>query len=181
MESDCENLCRVPVMDSRSASERQVHDLVQALGHRVYGELKARLEEAVASNAKPDITTRPVPPKEVFEDLEQEEDATDSLKKYETERESLVQEAQVVEMSPNLKRYWRRREEEYKEEQFYLYLLREGSVPPYFRNVLGGAIWWEMNDTAGSAVDRSERRKMKCDCDDEGGSTEDALPSLPFL
>ncbi|XP_061705412.1 uncharacterized protein LOC133516466 [Cydia pomonella] len=177
MESDCENILRVPVIDSRSENERHVHDLVQALGHRVYAELKARLDAAVANNAKPDITTRPVPQKDFFEETEQEEDVADSVKKFEAERESLVQEALVAEMSPNLKRYWRRREEEYKEEQFYLHLLREGSVPPYFRNVLGGAIWWEMNNTAGAAVDRAERRKMKCVCD-EAGSKEDVLPFM---
>ncbi|XP_063373012.1 uncharacterized protein LOC134661043 [Cydia amplana] len=177
MEADCEKIFHVPVIDMRSESERRVHDVVQALGHRVYAELKARLDAAVASKAKPDITTKPMPEKDFFEEMEQEEDVADSVKKFEAERESLVQEAVVAEMSPNLKRYWRRREEEYKEEQFYLHLLRERSVPPYFRNVLGGAIWWEINNTAGAAVDRAERRKMKCVCD-EAGSKEDDLPFM---
>lgn len=42
----------------------------------------------------------------------------------EEERESLVKEVEAAEeMSPNLKRYWRRRAEEYKEEQFYMLVL----------------------------------------------------------
>lgn len=55
------------------------------------------------------------------------------------------------------------------------YLLREGSVPPYFRNVLGGAIWWEMNNTTDEAVTKSERRKMKCVCEEESSP----LPENP--
>lgn len=46
----------------------------------------------------------------------------------------------------------------------FRYLLREGSVPPYYRNVLGGAIWWEVNNATNEAVSRAERRKMKCVC-----------------
>ncbi|XP_063393004.1 uncharacterized protein LOC134678381 [Cydia fagiglandana] len=178
MESDCENILRAPVIDWRSESERRVHDVVQALGHRVYMELKEKLEAEIAKNAKADITTKPMPHKDYFDEMEQEEDVDDSVKKFEEARESLIQETQVVEMGPLLQRYWRRREEENKEEQFYLQLLREGSVPPYFRNVLGGAIWWELNHTAGAAVDRAERRKMKCVCDEDAGSKEDVLPFM---
>lgn len=54
----------------------------------------------------------------------------------------------------------------------FRYLLREGSVPPYFRNVLGGAIWWEMNTAAGDAVTKAERSKMKCICADEAPPTD---------
>ncbi|XP_063634765.1 uncharacterized protein LOC134805360 [Cydia splendana] len=178
MESDCENILRVPVIDWRSESERRVHDVVQALGHRVYAELKAKMDAEVAKNAKADITTKPMPQKDYFEEMEQEEDVADSVNKFDEVRESLVQEAQVAEMGPLLERYWRRREEENKEEQFYLHLLREGSVPPYFRNVLGGAIWWDLNNTAGAAVDRAERRKMKCVCDEDAGAKDDVLPFM---
>lgn len=57
-------------------------------------------------------------------------------------------------------------------------LLRESSVPPYFRNVLGGAIWWEINTTAGDAVTKAERRKVKCVCADESGADDDILPYM---
>lgn len=39
---------------------------------------------------------------------------------FEEERQGLVKQVEDEEaMSPNLRRYWRRRTEEYKEEQFY--------------------------------------------------------------
>lgn len=53
----------------------------------------------------------------------------------------------------------------------FRYLLREGSVPPYFRNVLGGAIWWDINNAASEAVTTAERRKMKCICAPEEGTS----------
>lgn len=38
----------------------------------------------------------------------------------------------------------------------FRYLLREPSVPPYFRNVLGGAVWWEIMHAADDAVSNAE-------------------------
>lgn len=47
-------------------------------------------------------------------------EVTDELKALEEERESSVKQVEAAEeMSPNLRRYWRRRGEEMKEEQFY--------------------------------------------------------------
>lgn len=49
-------------------------------------------------------------------------------------------------------------------------MLREGTVPLYFRNMLGGAIWWEVNALADESITKAQRRKMKCVCAEEGTS-----------
>ncbi|XP_028162382.1 uncharacterized protein LOC114354282 [Ostrinia furnacalis] len=182
MESDSETILHVPIRDTRSDEERCTDDIIQALGHRIYEDLKMSLAEDVQSRAKANITTKPSPVStEMSVEGELEEEASGETRALEEERESLVKEVEAAEdMSPNLKRYWRRRAEEFKEEQFYKYLLREGSVPPYFRNVLGGAIWWEMNYAAGEAATKAERKKMKCVCAAEEGTsrTDDTLPYM---
>lgn len=49
-------------------------------------------------------------------------------------------------------------------------MLREGTVPQYFRNMLGGAIWWEVNALTDESITKAQRRKMKCVCAEEGTS-----------
>ncbi|XP_013189210.1 uncharacterized protein LOC106133899 [Amyelois transitella] len=166
MESDSETILNVPIIDPRAEDERDIDDIVQAIAHRTYEDLKQRLADDVKSRMNLDITTKPLPvPEELSVEGEGDEDAVDEQKARDEERESLIRDLEAAdEMSPNLKAYWRRRAEELKEEEFYKNLLREGTVPPYFRNVLGGAIWWEMNNAAGEAVTKAERRKMKCQC-----------------
>ncbi|CAG4942021.1 unnamed protein product [Colias eurytheme] len=175
IESDSETILNIPIMDLRPEDERRTDSIIQAIAHRTYEDLKMRLVEDVQSRAKATITTKPVPlPDEISIEGEIEDEETEELKTSTGEESlSVLQEVNAVEeMSPNLKRYWRRRGEEFKEEQFYKYLLREGSVPPYFRNVLGGAIWWDMNNAAGEAATTAERRKMKCACPAEEVATE---------
>lgn len=41
-------------------------------------------------------------------------------------------------------------------------LLREESIPPYFRNILGGAAWCEVNQAAGDAVSKAEADPCLC-------------------
>ncbi|XP_052746703.1 uncharacterized protein LOC112047986 [Bicyclus anynana] len=166
MESDHSNsILNLPIYDLRTEDGRNTNEVVQAIADRVYEELKNRLAEDVQTRVKPGITTRTSPSiKE--ESLEGEEpESHHDLIIWEEERTTLVKDAKsATEMRPNLKRYWRRHAEELKEEEFYRYLLREGSVPPYFLNVLGGAIWWEMDKTANAAITKAERSKMKCSC-----------------
>lgn len=58
----------------------------------------------------------------IFNSTRTHTDFKDDFKILEEERESLTREAEIAEeMSPNLRRYWRRRAEELKEENFYLY------------------------------------------------------------
>ncbi|OWR40610.1 hypothetical protein KGM_206139 [Danaus plexippus plexippus] len=176
MEADSELILNVPIYDPRPEDERTTGEIVQAIAHKVYEDLKNRLKEDVQSRARPSITTKPAPPEDLSIQGEVDEDDREEFLDIEEEANPALKEADsAVQMSSNLKRYWRRRAEEYKEEQFYRYLLREGSVPPYFRNVLGGAIWWEMNNTTDEAVTKSERRKMKCVCEEESSP----LPENP--
>ncbi|XP_026758569.2 uncharacterized protein LOC113518018 [Galleria mellonella] len=171
MESNSETLLNIPILDPRSENERRIDDIIQALAHRIYEKLKGRLTVDVQSRAKAIITTKPsAVVGEILVEGELEECAAE-LKILEEERENLREIEKVEEMSPDLKRYWRRRAEEYKEEQFYQYLLRKGNVPPYFRNVLGGAIWWDMNNAASEAVTKVECRNTKCVCDAEEGTS----------
>ncbi|XP_037299765.1 uncharacterized protein LOC115448554 [Manduca sexta] len=185
MESDSETILNVPILDPRPEDERRIDDIIQALAHRIYEDLKFKLEEDVQGRAKATITTKSAIAPDDLTSLEGEvdEERADELKVLEEERSAIVKEVEDAEkMSPNLKRYWRRRAEEFKEEQFYQHLLREGSVPPYFRNVLGGAIWWEMNNAAGDAVTKAERRTMKCVCcAEEGTSRTTDITSPPFM
>ncbi|KAJ8718851.1 hypothetical protein PYW07_016407 [Mythimna separata] len=170
MEADRETILNIPVIDLRVEDERRIDDIIKVLAHKIYQELKCRIAEDIQSRARLSITTQPLL-KSVDISVEGEEERDDT-KCSEEERESLVKESEPAEeMRPTLKRYWRRRAEEYKEEQFYKYLLREGSVPPYFRNVLGGAIWWEVNNATAEAVTLAERRKMKCVCTENMGNT----------
>ncbi|XP_049885508.1 uncharacterized protein LOC126380271 [Pectinophora gossypiella] len=176
MESDSDTLLHIPIVDLRGEDERKTDEIIQAIAHRVYTDLKNTLRDDVEAHAQLTITTEPMPPPEEIS-VEEEEYVyignvlvvhTDPLRQLEEERESLVKEVEEAsKMSPELQKYWRRRAEELKEEEFFLYLLREGGVPQYFRNILGGAIWWEMNSTAGDAVTTSERKKMKCVCAEE--------------
>lgn len=53
-------------------------------------------------------------------------------------------------------------------------MLREGTIPAYFRNMLGGAIWWELNNLADESITKAQRRKMKCVCAEEGTSRSEA-------
>ncbi|XP_047524669.1 uncharacterized protein LOC125062661 isoform X2 [Pieris napi] len=169
IESDSKTILNIPIIDLRPEDERRTDCIIQAIAHRTYEELKTKLAEDVQSRVKMTITTKEPPSQEEMSiDGEMDDGETTGEFKSTEEISSLVQEvAAAEELSSNLKRYWRRRGEEYKEEQFYQYLLREGSVPPYFRNVLGGAIWWEMNNAAGEAATVAERKKMKCPCPDE--------------
>ncbi|KAM3968413.1 uncharacterized protein ACR2FA_000892 [Aphomia sociella] len=183
MESDSERILNIPILDPRPEDERRIDDIIQALAHKIYEDLKVRLEKDVQGRAKPDITTKPpIVSEEMSVEGEQEKETTALQRILEDGRKILLREVEAVEkMSPNLKKYWRRRNEEYKEEQFYQHLLREGSVPPYFRNVLGGAIWWEINSATNEAVNEAERRKMKCVCPTEDTSKTDDLEGLhPF-
>nr|XP_053624457.1 uncharacterized protein LOC128683171 isoform X2 [Plodia interpunctella] len=183
MESDSETILNVPIIDPRSEDEREIDDIVQAIAHRSYEELKERLAADVETRMNLNITTRPLPvPQEPSVKGEGDEDVVDEMQ-FDEERTSLIKEVEAAdEMSPNLKAYWRRRAEELKEEEFYKNLLREGIVPPYFRNVLGGAIWWEMNNAAGEAVSKSERKKMRCQCNFEEASkatkTDTSIPTF---
>ncbi|KAJ0183800.1 hypothetical protein K1T71_000223 [Dendrolimus kikuchii] len=182
MDADCESILNVPILDPRPEDERRIDEIIQALAHRIYEDLRIRLEDDVQTRIKPTITTKPpLPPEEMSVMGELEEESPDELKTLEEERDNVLKEFEdAEEMSPNLRRYWRRREEEFKEEQFYLYLLREGSVPPYFRNILGGAIWSQMNNAAEDAVTQAERRKMKCICAAEEGTSR-TDETLPFM
>ncbi|XP_037869059.1 uncharacterized protein LOC101747134 isoform X1 [Bombyx mori] len=182
LEDDRQRLLDMSVLDQRAEDERHIDDIIQALGYRIYEDLKTRLREDVLSRAEATITTEPRP-KPAPEDLSAEGEAaegeertstTSDLLLFQENRKHLLQESEAaVGTSENLKRYWRRRNEEYKEEQFYRYLLREDNVPPYFRNVLGGAIWWEMNNTAGEAVTEAERAKMNCGCRAQSSRNDD--------
>ncbi|XP_072931050.1 uncharacterized protein [Epargyreus clarus] len=172
MEADSDTILYVPIRDLRPEDERKIDDIIQAIANRTYEDLKYRLAEDVQKRAKPTITTKPLSRSEDLSLEGESEEIPDELVVMEEKRASVVKEVEaVVEISPNLKRYWRRRAEEYKEEQFYKYLLREGSVPPYFRNVLGGAIWWEMNNITDEAATKAERRKMKCVCEEQEDTT----------
>ncbi|XP_059046113.1 sperm-associated antigen 17-like [Achroia grisella] len=180
IESDSETILNIPILDPRPEDERRTDYIVQALAHRIYEDLKTRLAKDVQSRAKADITTNPsaaINQISIQGDLEEE--STEELKSSEEERENMMREIEKAEeMSPKLKRYWRRRAEEYRDEQFYQYLLREGNVPPYFRNILGGAIWWEMNNAANDAMAHAERQKLKCICaSNEGTSKADESTS----
>ncbi|XP_021187010.3 uncharacterized protein LOC110373895 [Helicoverpa armigera] len=184
MEADSETILNIPIIDSRTEDERQIDDIIQALAHKIYEDLKVRVAADVQKRVKPEITSRPAKqPEDLSVEGEFDEDTIDETKNIEEDRESILKEVEEGQpMSPALRKYWRRRQEELKEEQFYKYLLREGSVPPYFRNVLGGAIWWEINNAASTAVTVAERRIMKCVCADEdtlsvGGSVTDG----PFI
>ncbi|CAK1554094.1 unnamed protein product [Leptosia nina] len=179
IEKDSETILNIPIIDLRPEDERRTDSIIQAIAHKTYEELKVKLAEDVQSRVKMTITTKPLKLKEEMSIEGEAEEGEATFKSSEGEGSSLIQEVAVVEdMSSNLKRYWRRRAEEFKEEQFYQYLLREGSVPPYFRNVLGGAIWWEMNNAAGDAANLAERRKMKCACPDEEKSPTDVTPFM---
>ncbi|XP_045783975.1 uncharacterized protein LOC123880105 [Maniola jurtina] len=172
MESNSDNILHEPIHDPRPEDERKADEILQALAHRVYSDLKNRLAEDVQTRAKPNITTSPSPlPEDLSLEGEMEEDAAEpqfDLRMFDEVQTDLVKEVEsAAHISDNLKRYWRRRAEESKEKQFYQYLLREGSVPPYFKNVLGGAIWWEVDKITDDAVTKAERRKMKCVCYDE--------------
>ncbi|CAH0401960.1 unnamed protein product [Chilo suppressalis] len=180
MESDSELILHVPLRDTRSDAEKRTDDIIQALGQRIYDDLKTRLNQDVQKRAKAAITTKPEATPEMSLESELVEEEFGEQRRLEEERESQLIEAEAAEISPNLKRYWRRRAEECKEEKFYKYLLREGSVPPYFRNVLGGAIWWDIYNAAEDAANVSERNKMKCACADEGTThTDDSI--TPFM
>ncbi|CAH1647675.1 unnamed protein product [Spodoptera littoralis] len=181
MESDSETILSVPIIDSRAEDERKIDDIIQALAHKIYEDLKVTMSDEIQRRSRPSITTKPAPePEDLSAELEELED--DEAKQLEEERESSLREVEEAEhMSPCLERYWRRRNEEYKEEQFYMYLLRESSVPPYFKNVLGGAIWWDVNNATGDAVCIAERRKMKCVCAVEEETTTASDIVNPFM
>ncbi|KAH9637342.1 hypothetical protein HF086_006986 [Spodoptera exigua] len=142
---------------------------------RIYEDLRVSLSDEIQSRARPSIVTTSAQKSDdisIPEELEEDE-----ARILEEERESSLREVEEAEhMSPCLQRYWRRRKEEEKEEQFYTYvnityLLRKGDVPPYFQNVFGGAIWWDVHNATCEAVSIAERRKMKCVCADEDENT----------
>ncbi|XP_026499587.2 uncharacterized protein LOC113403298 [Vanessa tameamea] len=163
LEANTDTILKVPIEDRRSENESKTDDMVQAIANRVYKDLKDRLAEESQRRAQPTITTKP----SITIDDMSEEESEEELKILK-EKEGDVKETETAQATTiNLKRYWNRRAEELKEEQFYKYLLREGSVPPYFRNVLGGAIWWHMSKAADDAVTKAERRHMKCVCNEE--------------
>ncbi|CAB3225408.1 unnamed protein product [Arctia plantaginis] len=170
MEADSDSLLNVPIIDTRTEDEQRIDEMVQNLAHQIYEDLKERLNEDVQTRATLTITTKPIPPvpEEVSAEGEFEEEELaepqDESNLVSDHSKVLSQVEQAEPMSPNLQKYWRRRAEERKEEEFFKYLLREGVVPPYFRNVLGGAIWWEMNNMTDEAVTKAERRKMTCVC-----------------
>ncbi|XP_050560460.1 uncharacterized protein LOC118267734 [Spodoptera frugiperda] len=178
MEADSETILTVPIIDTRDEDERKIDDIIQALAHKIYEDLRVTMADEIQRRSRPSITTKPAPEPEELSVLEEMEE--DEGRHIEEERESSLREVDEAEhMSPCLQRYWRRRNEEYKEEQFYLYLLRQDSVPPYFQNVLGGAIWWDVNNATGDAVSIAERRKMKCVCALEDEATASDTPN-PF-
>ncbi|XP_050361220.1 uncharacterized protein LOC126780641 [Nymphalis io] len=166
LEANRDTILKVPVEDRRPENERKTDDLVQAIANRVYKDLKERLAEDMQLRAQPTITTKPCSLLDEISEEESEEESQE-LKFIKERRENLKETESAEATTINLKRYWNRRAEEFKEEQFYKYLLQEGSVPPYFRNVLGGAIWWQMSKAADDAVTKAERRHMQCVCDED--------------
>lgn len=46
----------------------------------------------------------------------------------------------------------------------FRYLLRESGVPPYFLNMLGGAIWWEVNHLVDVAAGDGQKKTTQCIC-----------------
>ncbi|XP_075991430.1 uncharacterized protein LOC142986712 [Anticarsia gemmatalis] len=188
MEADSETLLNVPILDPRPEAERRIDDMIQNLAHKIYEELREKLADDVQTRAKATITTTPAAPEpeEMYVEGEFGEEFMSESRQDEEREISVRQLDQTEEMSPNLRRYWRRRAEEYKEEEFYKYLLREGVVPPYFRNVLGGAIWWEMNHMTDEAVTKAERRQMKCVCGEDSKTPTEEITtgytvSAPFI
>ncbi|KAL4703427.1 hypothetical protein ACJJTC_008146 [Scirpophaga incertulas] len=168
VKSNSEALSTVPIKDPRSAEEKCIDDNVQKLAHRIYEDLRNRITEQVAKAAKADITTLPpaasiamLPgPRGIDSDTDE---SYDSQAPYEAS--TLVKQLEAAEtMRPSLQRYWRRREQEVKEDEFYMHLLRDGGVPPYFRNVLGGAVWWEVNSAVEDATRLGEETNVTCAC-----------------
>ncbi|CAG4929325.1 unnamed protein product [Parnassius apollo] len=131
---------------------------------RMYEDLKSQLADDIQSRAKPTITTKAPTPRQKSAKSDTDEVTCEDLKRslQEKQAEYLREVEEIVQPSPNLKRYWRRRAEEKKEEEFYKKLLREEYVPPYFRNVLGGAAWWDLNQAAGDAVAIAEQNACGC-------------------
>ncbi|VVC86217.1 unnamed protein product [Leptidea sinapis] len=156
IEFDSEQILNIPIVDFRSEQHRKTENLIQTIAHRNYEELRMKLLEDVQSRAKASLTTKPL---KIQEEISIEEEAEEeaSEKPSEEGEQNIEEMDNVAEINTNQQRY----------------LLREGSVPPYFRNLLGGAIWWEMNNAADEAATVAERRRMKCVCPAEQESESD--------
>ncbi|KAJ2954311.1 hypothetical protein O0L34_g2563 [Tuta absoluta] len=183
LETESETLLHVPIVDRRTDCQRKADRAVQALGAKLHENLKQRLEEDMQTRLKTSITTKPPMPSE--EQLIEPELEEEGSKRPE---HLLVEEPICTQLGANSEenreRYWRRRAAEREEEQFYMSLLRADSVPRYFENLLGGAIWWELNHLADEAVTTAQRSKMKCMCESEAarrsspGSSKDNEPYM---
>ncbi|CAG9138348.1 unnamed protein product, partial [Plutella xylostella] len=161
MASDCHAILQNPIIDHRAHVERKTHKALQALGKRIYDELKHKIADDISSRAKISLTTDPA--KIVCEETISGEGSYIS-ETVPGESGDLEELDSIVKMSPNLQRYWERRAELLKEEEFYLYLLRESGVPPYFLNMLGGAIWWEVNHLVDVAAGDGQKKTTQCIC-----------------
>ncbi|CAK1588191.1 unnamed protein product [Parnassius mnemosyne] len=164
MESECQKILEVPIRDPRTAEERRADQKLQDIAHRMYEDLKNQLADDIQSRAKPTITTKARSPRQKSVRSDTDEVTCEDLKKswHEKQAEYLSEIEEIVQPSPNLQRYWRLRAEEKKEEEFYKKLLREEYVPPYFRNMLGGAAWSDINQAAGDAVALAEHKTCGC-------------------
>ncbi|KAI5633140.1 hypothetical protein NE865_14153 [Phthorimaea operculella] len=166
LERESETMLNVPVVDQRMDCQRKADRAVQALGAKMYENLKKQLEEDMQSRMKMAITTEPPqpPPEEPFVDQELEEEASKKFDDDHVLEEEATAAEQQARSEENREKYWRRRAAELEEEKFYMNLLREDSVPPYFQNLLGGAFWWELHHLTDEAITKAQRSKMKCVC-----------------
>ncbi|XP_013137786.1 PREDICTED: uncharacterized protein LOC106102758 [Papilio polytes] len=164
MQEESEAILQVPIRDPRTEEEKKIDEKLQEIAHRIYLDLKNELSDNIHSSARPTITTEchkpPQPP--IF--AKTGEVACEELKRAWQEKQDEYVRAveEISRPSENLQRYWRRRREEAKEEEFFKQLLREESIPPYFRNMLGGAAWWEVNHMAGEAVTKAGGSRCEC-------------------
>ncbi|CAH2035174.1 unnamed protein product, partial [Iphiclides podalirius] len=89
--------------------------------HRIYNDLKNEISDEIQAGAKVTITTKPQSPRQKFVTDEMGEVASDELKKkWQEKNTGYVREvAEAEKLSPSMERYWLRRADEAKREEFY--------------------------------------------------------------
>ncbi|XP_068619233.1 sperm-associated antigen 17-like [Battus philenor] len=169
MQSESQTILDIPIKEPRNENEKQIDEVLQDIGKRIFEELRNEVADDIQSLARPTITSKkPISRPRILtakaEDSNKLSVTCEDLKKAWEDKQSMYVKKveQKARPSPNLERYWRRRAEEAKEEIFFKQLLREESIPPYFRNMLGGAVWWEVNHVADMAVTTSRIGACKC-------------------